>query len=123
MKINKSMSVAEVNEQFRKLYPNLKLLFFESAHDQFKGSHLIEVLGDQVSIEMINSLFIDGEIELSGDMSVADLEGIFEDRFGLHVQVFRKSGDAWLETTASDHWSLGKQEKQASRYETYINSK
>jgi hypothetical protein len=30
-------------------------------------------------------------------------------QFGLHVQVFRKSGSLYIETTNSDDWSIGQQ--------------
>jgi hypothetical protein len=42
-------------------------------------------------------------------MTVQELERVFQDELGLYVQVFRKSGKVWLETTATDNWSLYKQ--------------
>ena len=38
-----------------------------------------------------------------------ELEKIFKDQFGLAVQVFRKSGNLWLETTMTDNWTLQQQ--------------
>jgi len=29
-----------------------------------------------------------------------------EDQFGLHVQIFRKSGDLWLQTSKTDEWTI-----------------
>jgi hypothetical protein len=43
---------------------------------------------------------------------VVELECLFEDQFGLFVQVFRRSGNLWLETTVTDSWSLQKQNEQ-----------
>ena len=42
-------------------------------------------------------------------MSVYELERSFKNLFGLNVQVSRKAGMIWLETTKTDKWSLQKQ--------------
>jgi hypothetical protein len=42
-------------------------------------------------------------------MTVADLEQFFEREFELHIQVFRKVGNTWQETTLSDQLTLGEQ--------------
>jgi hypothetical protein len=45
-------------------------------------------------------------------MTVEELEKSFLVKFGLNVQVFRKSGKSWLETTITDKWTLEKQNTQ-----------
>ena len=45
-------------------------------------------------------------------MSVTELETMFRENFGLYVQVFRRSGKLWLETTATDSWTLTVQNDQ-----------
>ena len=45
-------------------------------------------------------------------MTVIDLEKKFREVFGLGIQVFRKSGKAWLETTLTDNWTLEEQNRQ-----------
>jgi len=42
-------------------------------------------------------------------MTVKELEKIFEDRLGLSVLVYRKSGNLWLEPTMTDNWTLAQQ--------------
>ena len=37
-----------------------------------------------------------------------------EEEFGIHVQVLRKSGRVWLQTTATDDWTLAEQEQEAA---------
>ena len=44
-------------------------------------------------------------IELNPKMTVAELEKELL-KHGIFAQVFRKSGDLWLETTQTDGWSL-----------------
>ena len=48
-------------------------------------------------------------MEVKNGMTVAELEGKFRNEYGLEVQVSRKSGLLWLETTMTDNWSLEKQ--------------
>jgi hypothetical protein len=41
---------------------------------------------------------------------------------GLYVQVFRKSGKVWLETTATDNWSLYKQNEEGQELSVHGSS-
>lgn len=50
-----------------------------------------------------------GIVAINENMSVLELENDFMDQFGLSVQVFRKSGNIWLETTMTDNWTLKQQ--------------
>jgi len=53
-----------------------------------------------------------GTITIAPGMTVNELEQNFKDVYGLSVQVFRKSGKVWLETTVTDGWSLEEQNRQ-----------
>jgi hypothetical protein len=48
-------------------------------------------------------------LHIEADMPTWQLERLFEQEFGLHVQVFRKSGNIWLMTTVSDSLTLEEQ--------------
>jgi hypothetical protein len=45
-------------------------------------------------------------------MTVTELESRFNTIYGLSVQLFRKSGRAWLETTVTDGWTLEEQNNE-----------
>lgn len=60
----------------------------------------------------------DGALEIDGNMKVQELEKLFQDQFSLAVQVFRKSGPVWLETTMTDNWTLQQQNKHGSELST-----
>ena len=53
-----------------------------------------------------------GIITITPNMTVVDLEQRFNDVYGLGVEVFRKSGKVWLETTVTDGWTLEEQNLQ-----------
>ncbi len=52
-------------------------------------------------------------------MSVDNLETYLEETFALHAQVFRKSGDIWLQTSVTDHWSLNDQNRNGAENEKF----
>ncbi len=51
----------------------------------------------------------EGDFILTPTSTVSEVEQGFETLFGIHTQVFRKSGRLWLETTSTDSWSLKEQ--------------
>ncbi len=63
-------------------------------------------------IKDIRKKGVNGTVDISPETIVHDLEEKFREEFGLNVQVFRKSGKIWLETTATDNWTLGYQNSQ-----------
>jgi propionyl-CoA carboxylase beta chain len=51
-------------------------------------------------------------IAVESNFSVSNLEQKFENELGLFIQVFRKSGNVWLETSATDSWTLAEQNEE-----------
>lgn len=52
------------------------------------------------------------KVEILANMTVNELEQLFKTKFGLNIQIFRKSGNSWLETTVTDNWTLEKQNEE-----------
>jgi hypothetical protein len=55
-------------------------------------------------------------INIPSSITVHELEKLFQQDLGLYIQVFRKSGKVWLETTATDNWSLFKQNVEGQEW-------
>ena len=53
-------------------------------------------------------------------MTVNQLELLIFSKFGLAAQVFRKSGNVWLETSATDNWTLLQQNNEGAELSTQI---
>ena len=110
--INDHRKIFAIQKEFSEVFPYLKLQFFSKPHTKGGASpkelmkHPAKPLGECRTIH--NS----GIITITPQMTVANLEQNFNDVYGLSVQVFRKSGNAWLETTVTDNWSLEKQNIQ-----------
>jgi hypothetical protein len=102
--------ISEVQQDFNSAYPFLKLEFFRNGLQKEKRYAASQKLGHN---RKLSDSWIwkkdSGSVEVNESMTVLDLENVFMDEFGLSVQVFRKSGNIWLETTMTDHWTLKRQ--------------
>lgn len=107
--VNEHTSLKELKSQFQNWFPYLKLEFFRKPHGHSQGSPIKELLSDSLAVKDANPQYKEGDLKISRTMTVEALEDAFEDNFGLHVQVFRKSGKIWLETSVTDKWSLDRQ--------------
>ncbi len=104
LQIHSGKKIGEINSEFQKAFPFLKLCFFRSDRFIEGTSHPAirpessTVIGKQDERELIFSY--------SGKTKVKKLEEKFR-KEGLSMQVFRKSGRSWLVTTTSDEKTLG----------------
>lgn len=113
MLIEKRKKLQEVQEEFNGLFPFLKLEFYGKEHASEEGSAKRNTLDTELSIESVQHKTAEGSLAIQGNMRVAELENAFEEMYGLSVQVFRKSGTTWLQTTTSDSWTLNEQNQKA----------
>ena len=65
-----------------------------------------------VTLGECRTTHVNGDINIVPKMTVKELEQQFLHLYGLFVQVFRKSGNVWLETTVTDNWTLEQQNRQ-----------
>lgn len=116
--INPECSISEVQKEFNALYPFLKIEFFNNksfAREDFLSTQIIP---SNRKIGEMHLTVNNGDIEINDNMKVKDLEKIFKDKFNLAVQVFRKSGNLWLETTMTDNWTLEQQNEHGLEIST-----
>ena len=110
--------ISDIQKEFNQAFPFLKLEFFSNrsfSRSNFSANELIpstRKIGDSQLVKK------DGDLEISADMKVAELENKFKTDFNLAVQVFRKSGNLWLETTMTDSWTLQQQNKHGMEIST-----
>jgi hypothetical protein len=110
LQIDKEMLIADVQKQFASAYPFLKVEFYKS-NDKYK--HLNQnpkQIAHDLSLKYARSeSIVAGDLVIDDKMTVSNLENAFMDQFGLTAQVFRRSGNIWLETTITDSWTLKQQ--------------
>ncbi|WP_341900835.1 MULTISPECIES: hypothetical protein [Fluviicola] len=107
--INDNQTIAQVRDSFNKLFPFLKLEFFSKRHASEQASPMKFLIKKNVTLKECRILHNSGEITVTPDMKVNELEQLLWDEYGLGVQVFRKSGNIWLETVLTDVWTLAEQ--------------
>ena len=104
LQVQKNKTVAELQSAFNQVYPYLRIDFFTGQHfgtarKKLLRPSLLENLGT----------IREGKLQITDAMTVGELEKIFRDKFKMNVQVARKSGGVWLETTVTDNWTLKQQ--------------
>ena len=100
--------ISDLQKDFNNAFPFLKIEFFQNRNLQ-PAFTFQQIVPHNKRIAEGHAAIADGDIEISSTMTVKDLEKIFKDQFSLAVQVFRRSGNLWLETTMTDGWTLGLQ--------------
>jgi hypothetical protein len=104
-----SRSLQEVQHEFNAAYPFLKIEFFRPINGQPVAPSASNLLKHYLKISEARRVQQDGIIEIEDATKVSELEKELIEKYGLHAQIFRKSGNIWLETTMSDNWTLKQQ--------------
>lgn len=110
--INDKRKIFAIQEEFNKIFPYLKLEFFSKPHKPGGATAKKFVKHNSKTLGECRTIHNKGEITITPQMTVTDLEQRFSDVYGLGVQVFRQSGKVWLETTVTDKWTLEEQNSQ-----------
>ena len=110
--INDSRKIYTIQEEFNTAFPYLRLEFFSRPHNVGGASAKKQIKSNNKTLGECRTIQKEGSMEISAQTTVAELEQDFKRLFGLNVQVFRKSGKVWLETTVTDSWTLAEQNEQ-----------
>lgn len=108
--INDNRTIEDINNDFMTVFPYLKIQFFKHCHKENIGSPKKEMIPITTKMNVINHT--NGVMVISEEQTVEEVEQLFKTHFNLNVQVFRKSGNNWLETTLTDSWTLKKQNQE-----------
>lgn len=118
LRIAPNRLISDLQKDFNNAFPFLKLEFFRNRNQQVPAFTFQQILPHNNRIAEGQTAITDGDIEVNPDMKVKDLEKIFKDQFSLAVQVFRRSGNLWLETTMTDNWTLRQQNEHGREIST-----
>lgn len=118
IQINKTKTLKSIQEEFQKHFPFLKIEFYNHTHSSGEGSLKKNTLDNALTIGAVQKHEFSGTIKIDELTKVSDIENAFAKNLGLSAQVFRKSGNLWLQTTTTDNWPLAKQNQiAAEKYE------
>ena len=110
--------VGDVQKQFAAYYPFLKVEFLKKSANGENKSKDIFALPNEV-FEALHHVKANVTISAGKEKTVAELENDFKDLFGVNAQVFRKSGNVWIETTLTDKWTLEKQNEEGEQLSSH----
>lgn len=111
LEVNDEKTIKELQHDFRKRFPFLKIEFFNNKDRDNNGKNGKKIIPSNKRIGEVRSLHRKGKIHIDSLVKVGDFEKSFKDTFGFEVQVYRKSGNDWIQTTVTDHWTLGEENK------------
>jgi hypothetical protein len=107
-----TMTVAAVQAEFAAYFPFLKIDFFTQPHEE--GGTVwskYQVFDTQKALAQVSDLFEPKQYAFTPETTVGKFEQDLQSQFGIYVQVFRRSMRSWIATSATDAWTLDKQNK------------
>ncbi|HEY8916582.1 MAG TPA: hypothetical protein VIM87_09095 [Chitinophaga sp.] len=118
--ISEDATIATLQHEFREAYPYLKLECYRQPHSEGQACAVADKLPPATPIEEIRMMHNFGWLDISHHRTAAAVELDFFRKYGLSVQILRKSGDLWLQTTATDNWTLGQMNEEGKLAEKNI---
>ncbi len=106
MKIDQKTKLAEIQTVFIGQFPHLRIEFYKRPHEPGEATGDREKLNVDLTLEEIAKAKWTKELQIDRSMTISEFEALMYEDFGLNVQVFRRSGNLWLQTTVTDNWSL-----------------
>lgn len=110
--ISADKKIREIQEEFNQQFPYLKIEFFKKSHGEGEASPLSDLIDSNKTIREISSYKENKPVKINSFAKVSTFEIFFLETYGLSVQIFRKSGKKWLQTTTTDHWTLIEQNEE-----------
>lgn len=114
--INNEKTLGEVQKAFNEEFPYLKIEFFETPHTRKQPSPKSKMYSNTKKIGGIRSAKTDCVVTFNGKTTVTELEEYFWKSGDLSIQVFRKSGKLWIETSLTDSWTLEQQNDEGKEF-------
>lgn len=113
--IDDHKTVGEIQDKFNECFPFLGIDFFRKPHHVKKPSDEKDLIEPNYKIGDIRNKHAIGNMVIYSWNTVATIEHAFKENFGLYVQILRKEGNEWKQTTKSDIYSLKEQSEMARK--------
>jgi len=109
IKIDHKITIKQLNKKLQAAYPFLKIEFADKPHkegEQTKKGHWYD---GEFRLLDIAKKSETGFIILQPWHKVGQIEELFEIKFGLYPQIFRREDDRWIQTAGTDVFTLDEQ--------------
>jgi hypothetical protein len=109
VEINNDLSITDIKDAFIAAFPFLDIAFFTRPHNWGKSSSMaLKVSGDK-RIGELRKVQNPGSMEIHAWQTTGTVEQEFGKIFGLYVQIFRRDGMDYVQTTGTDTRTLEEQ--------------
>lgn len=109
IKIHDNITLAEINDHFTRYYPFLKLEFYHHTHTIQEQSSGPDICSKHLKAREVSKIHFNGLLKFHYWQKTGVVEQEFRKKAGLHVQIFRKNGDDWVQTVGTDELTLEEQ--------------
>ncbi len=123
MVIASEKKLIELKREFHTLFPYLRIEFYSGHHEAGEGSPKEKQLDADQTISEVSGKALNEDYNILPSMTVNQLEAYFDEHLGISAQVFRRSGNLWMQTTATDHWTLEEQNRKGGSSLHHYNEK
>jgi hypothetical protein len=107
--ITHKTTIKDIQRKMNVAYPFLKIEFADKSHQQGEKSPKCHWYDHSFKLLDIAKKSQAGWIVMQPWQKTGSVEEIFESRFGLHAQIFRKEKDQWIETAGTDVFTIEEQ--------------
>lgn len=106
LQISAEATFRDVQKKFIEVYPFLKVEFYNEKYSEMNVSAIEDRISlDKIISEVVKS-FKPEVVDINIHRTVAEFEREFYEKFGIVMQVSRKSGNIWIETSKTDGRTL-----------------
>ena len=116
--IEKESSIEEVKKVFTTYYPYLQLQLYKKP----PAKNDISIHKGLLPLNKFTHSSDKIVIDINNDVTVAELENQFA-AVGLLSEVFRKSGNVWVETSLTSNWTLYQQNAEGEEISKHFTIK
>lgn len=113
LEIRDNKTIAQLQRDFSRQYPFLKIEFFDQPHNLQEGSPETHLLASDHLIGNIRKRHNNGVLEINPLHTPYYCEKQLKNRYGLYAQVYRIGPDGWIQTVGSDLITLKEQNELA----------
>jgi hypothetical protein len=108
--VKRDSRVEDIQDQFTAAFPFLRVEFLKTFSNT-RAERKTKYARPHDSFKRIPGFIDEGKIDMYATQTIATVENNFKEHLGVSAQVFRRSGDIWIETTLTEDWTLEQQNK------------
>ena len=120
--IEKESLAGDVKKIFTTCYPFLKIEFYKKQPAHTPVIQKKEVMPFNLPLIQLTNSSDRKVIDIGRNITVEQLEDQFAS-LGLLSEVFRKSGNVWIETSLTNNWTLQQQNMEGEEISRHFNKK